>query len=106
MRSCIIEVIIVIASVIFSSARILTEVVAIISISSPGLLPDAIISTPPCSAENVIELARIMLRQGYKYNMLKMKFKQFAKNNVAKWAYYGKNFLDLDFIDTIIPKNY
>ena len=34
--------------------------------------------------EDVIELAKIMLQQGYKYNMLKIKFRQFARDNIVK----------------------
>ena len=54
--------------------------------------------------KDVIELARIMLRQGYKYNMLKIKFRQFARDNVVKWAHFGINFLEMDFINSIIPR--
>ena len=56
--------------------------------------------------KDVIELARIMLRQGYKYNMLKIKFRQFARDNIVKWAHFGINFLEMDFINSIIPKIY
>ena len=52
--------------------------------------------------DDVIELARVMLQQGYKYHMLKIKFRQFARDNVVKWAHFGINFLDIDFVDTII----
>ena len=54
--------------------------------------------------DDVIELARVMLQQGYKYHMLKIKFRQFARDNVVKWAHFGINVLDIDFVDTIIPK--
>ena len=46
-----------------------------------------------------------MLQQGFKYNMLKIKFKQFARDNVVRWAHFGTNFLDTDFINSIIPKH-
>ena len=54
---------------------------------------------------DVIELVVIMLQQGFKYNMLKIKFKQFARDNVVRWAHFGTNFLDTDFINSIIPKH-
>ena len=54
--------------------------------------------------DDVIELATVMLQQGYKYHVLKIKFRQLARDNVVKWAHFGINFLDIDFVDTIIPK--
>ena len=57
--------------------------------------------------DDVIEIARVMLRQGYKYKMLKIKFRQYARDNVVKWAHSRRKFfLDIDFVDTIIPKCY
>ena len=53
---------------------------------------------------DVIELAETMLQQGYKYNMLKTKFKQFALNNIVRWAHFGMDFLNFDFIESIISK--
>ena len=54
--------------------------------------------------KDVIELAETMLQQGYKYNMLKTKFKQFTLNNIVRWAHFGMDFLNFDFINSIIPK--
>ena len=34
---------------------------------------------------NVIKLAVIMLQQEFKYNMLKIKFKQFVQDNAIFW---------------------
>ena len=51
---------------------------------------------------NVIELAVIMLQQGF---MLKIKFTQFVQDNVVRWTHFGTNFLDEDSINSIIPKH-
>ena len=56
--------------------------------------------------KDVIELARVMVQQDYKYKMLKIKFRQYARDNVVKWAHFGINFLYIDFVDSIIPKCY
>ena len=45
-----------------------------------------------------------MVRQCYKYKMLTIKFRQYARDNVVKWAHFGINRLDIDFVDSIIPK--
>ena len=50
---------------------------------------------------NTNELVKILLQQGYKYNMLRIKFKQFAKDNVVRWAHFGVNFLDAQVIDNL-----
>ena len=53
--------------------------------------------------KDVNELVTIMLQQGFKHKMLKIKFKQFARDNVVRWTHFGTNFLDTDFINSIIP---
>ena len=51
---------------------------------------------------DVMDLVNILLNQGYKYKMLRIKFKQFARDNIVRWARFGTNFLDTDFIDSLI----
>ena len=55
--------------------------------------------------QDVIELVKILLHQGFKHKMLRNKFKQFARDNVVRWAHFGTNFLDADFIDSIITRS-
>ena len=39
--------------------------------------------------------------------MLKIKFRQYARDNVVKWPNFGKEHRkDIDFVETIIPKCY
>ena len=52
---------------------------------------------------DVIELAVIMLQQGFKY-MLKIIFNWL--DNVVRWAHFGINCFNEDFINSIIPKHY
>ena len=51
---------------------------------------------------NTNELVKTLLQQGYKHNMLRIKFKQFSKDNVVRWAHLGMNFLIVQVIDILI----
>ena len=39
------------------------------------------------------------------FKKFRNKFKQFARDNVVRWAHFGTNFLDADFIDSIITRS-
>ena len=52
--------------------------------------------------QDVKELVSILLHQGYRYKMLRIKFKQFARDNIVRWVHFGINFLNAEFIDSLI----
>ena len=52
--------------------------------------------------KDVIELVNILKSQGFKLNMLRNKFVQFAKENIVRWSHFGVNLICTDFFNSLI----
>lgn len=52
--------------------------------------------------KDVIELVNILKSQGFKLNMLRNKFIQFAKENIVRWSHFGVNLISTDFFNSLI----